>query len=225
LNRPLVVELVGPAGVGKSTLTETLVKNHPGVILGELPNAQYTRFTRFFVEECLKLGPRLLHLNLCAHDRRLKKTEFAQMAILSGGHRVLQASMNSRTGSILLDEGPIHLMTQLLFFGSPVFKNPCACDWWKDIYAAWAKTLDIVILLDADRRQMIERIRGREKWHSIKERTDLESIRYLSEYRSTIEAILCRLSQEIVKPKVLEYNTSTETIEAIETNIINELCT
>src|SRR5712691_9626058 len=141
-SRPIVVELVGPAGVGKSAIAERLLARHD-VVRASVWNL-----------------PQLLRL--CVVTRSLPREELKQIVRLNA----LRLFVRRRVAGarvVVLDEGPVFALSWLRVFGHPRLQNGRAEPWWRATYAVWAVLLDRLVLLDAPEPVLTSRIRGRDK--------------------------------------------------------------
>ena len=139
--RPLVVELVGPAGAGKSALAECLVER------GDVRRASVWNLPRLLLcESALRSLPVLLRL--CVAARGLPRAELQQIVRLNA----LRLFVKRRVGDarvVALDEGPVFALSWLRVFGHPRIQNGPLAPWWRRTLADWASMLDHVVLLDA----------------------------------------------------------------------------
>ena len=107
MRRPLIVELVGPAGAGKSTLAGQLRRRDPSVradlSLWGLPRLR-------LIVSALRLLPTMIGTLLSG--RPLHWGEIAQMIRLDTLQRVVEITRR-RTPIILLDEGPVFALSWL----------------------------------------------------------------------------------------------------------------
>ena len=154
----MVVELVGPAGVGKTTLAQKLhrvdARVHVGLSVWGLPRARLIR-------GALGLVPTIVMAVL--RRRRLRWVEITHMIRLEALRRVLRR-VKGRHRVIILDEGPVFGMSWLdLAFAERGVRPPAR--WRRRTLARWVDVLDSVILLDAGNEELAERIRSRAKVH------------------------------------------------------------
>src|SRR2546422_8214198 len=109
--RPLIVELVGPAGVGKSALAQRLLARHD-VMRASVWNLPWV----LLLESAVRSLPLLLRL--CVVTRALPREELKQIVRLNAlrlfiGRRVAGAAV------VVLDEGPVFALSWLRVFGHP----------------------------------------------------------------------------------------------------------
>src|SRR5436309_1965067 len=99
---PRLVELVGPAGVGKSTIMSTIPGQdsdvHRGPNLWGLP-----RWLLF--ASAVELAPTLLAAALAGQP--FKPAEMGQMIRLGALRRALERAAETGDGAIVIDEGPV----------------------------------------------------------------------------------------------------------------------
>jgi deoxyadenosine/deoxycytidine kinase len=221
--KPLVIEIVGPAGAGKTSITNVLVEKTPGINLHQPPCDRNLRELPLFLHEGIKLMPVLAELKRLRAGRQITRSEFARMCILNGWSQMPNFSSNGKASVALLDEGPIFLMTELLYFGPDSFRSEYMQAWWQATYRKWAKCLDLVIFLDADNDELVRRIRARSKWHSIKTRTDANAFHYLDFYRSTQQQILEGIKSQPEAPEALSFDTTTTPPEIVIQQIMKKL--
>jgi len=143
--RAVVVELVGPAGAGKSTLAKgvTAVDRsvRSGLSLWGLPR-------RRLIRSALALLPTMIGAGL--KRARLRVGELAQLIRLDALRHVVVHEA-SRHRIIILDEGPIFALSWLdVFFArtSDRAPPPPPAAWRQRVITDWASLLDVVVFID-----------------------------------------------------------------------------
>jgi len=185
--RPLVVELVGPAGAGKSALAECLVER------GDVRRASVWNLPRLLLcESALRSLPVLLRL--CVAARGLPRAELQQIVRLNA----LRLFVKRRVGDarvVALDEGPVFALSWLRVFGHPRIQNGPLAPWWRQTLADWASMLDHVVLLDAPAPVLVSRIRARRKSDDVfRQMTDAETLDLIARYRAAFDGVIGTLT-------------------------------
>lgn len=182
----MVVELVGPAGVGKTTLAQNVQRAdssvHVGLSIWGLP--------RFRLIRCaLALAPTVLMAAM--RKRRLRWREIAYMIRLDTLRRLLRRE-KSRHRIILLDEGPVFGISWLdLSLAKRGAEAPAK--WRRRALAKWARLLDSVIFLDAKDQTLAGRIRTRAKKHRMEKGSDVAIQRFTNGFRAAFEKVIGEL--------------------------------
>jgi deoxyadenosine/deoxycytidine kinase len=213
-----IIEVVGPAGAGKSSLANALSR-HRGIKLVSSP-PYYRKFSDipFFARNTLELLPTFLKLNYKKKGNWLSMRDMAWMVILKGWHRVFSQKKLQKS-ILILDEGPIFHMALLQIYGSESLNNPSAQVWWGQMYKRWSKMLDMVVFLDAPDSTLIERIRAREKPHGVKIKGNDYAIKYLTDLREKYDYLLCKLTSEEPNLKVLRFDTLQISLDQVCLNL------
>lgn len=182
----MVVELVGPAGAGKSTLAQNVQRAdssvHVGLSLWGLPRARLVR-------GAIALIPTIVVAAL--RKRRLRWREITHMIRLEALRRVLRRA-KSRHRIILLDEGPVFGISWLdLCFAKRGAQAPAR--WRRRAVARWAGLLDSVIFLDANDMTLAGRIRTRAKEHRMMKESDVAIGRFANGFRKAFDRVIAEL--------------------------------
>ena len=154
--RAVVVELVGPAGAGKTTLARGVTAAdstvRSGLSLWGLPRHRLVR-------SAVALLPTILGASI--RRTPLRAGELAQMIRLGAlRHEVEDEAARHRV--IILDEGPVFALSWLeVFFSRNGDRVPAS--WRRRVVAEWATLLDVVVFIDACDITLANRIRTREK--------------------------------------------------------------
>ena len=185
--RAVIVELVGPAGAGKTTLArgvsavDSTVRS--GLSLWGLPRRRLLR-------SAMTLLPTILAAGL--NRSRLRAGEIAQMIRLDALRQVVEDE-SSRHRVIILDEGPVFALSWLdLFFARNGDHVPAA--WRRGVIADWAKLLDVVVFIDATDITLANRIRTRDKPHMVKDLSDAEIFGFAAGFRRAFEQAIAELA-------------------------------
>lgn len=223
--RPRIVEIIGPAGAGKTTLCEAIVRTGSGVRLNNFPDVRNVTNAPFFISYGVRLIPSVIDLpQRC--DRWLSRREFAWLTILNGWSSVLQRERKKSDDIILLDQGPVYLLTEASEFGPEYLrKKKSAVLLWENLYSRWANILDLVVWLDAADSDLAERIRSRHKGHPVKERSMETTLEFLVCYRKAYQRTISRLSANHPGLKVLRFDSSRTSLQEIARKLLSEFGT
>jgi broad-specificity NMP kinase len=209
-----MVELAGPAGVGKSTLSRVLIERcptAPGTIWGQP------------VVPLLGNGVRLVptFAGLWRHSRSLLWDETRHMVRLSTLHRELLRT-NPRSHTLLFDEGPVFALAWLRGFGHPSLRSEVSETWWRTTLEQWATTVDLVVVLDAPDELLAHRIRSRPMWHEIKAASDRDIAIWMQRFRAALDWVLVGLTDR-GGPAVIRMAFDRETPDQIADRVLSEL--
>jgi hypothetical protein len=217
-----VVEIVGPAGAGKTTLFQALDCYSESIRLGNFPDVRKMADAPFFISNGIRLIPSQFRLYR-PNSRQLTRREFAWMSILNGWSALLHKESDGGNKAIILDQGPIYLMTEMRLFGPEYLRQKSAERLWQDLYECWISTLDMVVWLDAADDVLLERIRTRQQEHIVKTQPAAVVYEFLSRYRTEYEFILSILTAKKTDLKVLKFDTGRQGPKDILNQLLSEL--
>jgi len=216
-SHPLIVELVGPAGAGKTTLSRVLSQRDEKILTAAEIELRKIEHIPIFVANV----PFLLSIifSRSRSGRSFTWEELKYIVYLRGWSRLIrQQALNNGT-VILLDHGPVFKLATLNAFGPERLKSKGFEDWWRNMLYQWAYTLDMVIWLDAPDTILMERINNRDQRHAVKEKSEQEVANFLACYRSSYEQILTKLIAN-GRPRLLQFDTNQASLEQITDGLL-----
>lgn len=205
------VELVGPAGAGKTSVAQALVERHSECV--EPISLKVRRL--WHISVLLSEAPLWLPAILGQYRNygRLSWQQIKTMVYLAAGHRILRR--HAERGKItILDQGPVFKLTGLSGTEPSNIGYKRFAAWRETMLVHWSKALNLVIWLDAPDATLLDRIRTRHKWHTLKEKSDKEAEEFLFRYRRAYENTLSTL-MENGGPRVLRFDTGGESLSFI----------
>jgi adenylate kinase family enzyme len=218
-----VIEIVGPAGAGKTTLYQALGRYPESIRLENFPDVRKAADAPFFILNGLRLIPSLLRSY--RHDsRQLTRREFAWMTILIGWSALLRRGCNNGNKVLILDQGPIYLLAEMRLFGPEYLRQKATERIWQDLYCQWKTTLQMVVYLDAPDQILLDRIRNRRQEHIVKTQPATIGFEFLDRYRAEYELILSTLTAHKTDLKVLRFDTGQQPLQEIKQRCLSELC-
>ena len=207
----LVVELVGVAGAGKSSLSRALSRSNGRFVEGEILEIRRLRHVPFFLINAAYLLPNLIQL--FPTSRRITRKELKMMVYLRGWHRVVK-QQSSDAKVLVLDHGPVFKLTWLRDYGPGNLRSRGLKEFWDEMLGRWATRLDLLIWLDAPDATLLNRIHSRTSWHLVKDMSEQEGLRFLARYRRSYEEVISKLDA-ISGPKVVRLNSDQNSIREI----------
>ena len=200
----LMVELVGVAGAGKSSLSRGLIQSDGRFVQGANLEVRKLRHMPFFFMNSIFLLPNLLRGSLSG--RWFTWQEIKMMVYLQGWHHVLERRSSSDR-VVVLDQGPVFQLAWLRHYDPGNFGSPDLGAWWDEMLRRWATRLDLVIWLDAPDATLLSRIRGRTSWHVLKDMSEQEGLRFLAGFRRSYEEVITKFAA-MGGPKVIRLNSN-----------------
>lgn len=187
-DRAVVVELVGPAGAGKTTLAQGVTAAdatvRSGLSLWGLPRRRLFRSATALVPTILRAA---------INRTRLRAGEMAQMIRLGALRRIVEEEV-SQHRIIILDEGPVFALGWLeVFFSRNGDRVPDS--WRRRVIDDWSMLLDVVVFIDAADITPADRTRPGEKPHTVKDLPDDEIFGFSAGFRRAFERAISELTQ------------------------------
>lgn len=202
---PTIVELVGPAGAGKTTLARALVA--AGVRPGAPPPRR--AYAVALVTGAVRLLPALVEHR--GSSRWFGRGELRSIAYLDAWHRQVRRGREV----ILFDQGPVYRLAFLKEFGPDLVASRSFTTWWSAALERWAQTLDLVVLLDAPDEVLIDRVNERGRSHAIKEADDRAARDFLARYRSAFDEVVGAMAV-LGGPEIVVFDTAATVPDEVE---------
>jgi hypothetical protein len=205
---PGIIELVGPAGAGKSTLAGALKQCNENIAVVTHPCWRDPGQLTFFARSSLALLPTFAQFAYRANGQWLRPREMAWVVTLERWHHSLRRQVALSKKVLLIDTGAITILASIQVSGSGVLNRSRTDEWWHEIYRQWANTLDMIIWLDAPNTTLVPRVRTRDQAHEIKATCDAIAFASLDEYRKIYGRIFSALIAERSDLAVLRFDTT-----------------
>jgi shikimate kinase len=214
---PLIGEVVGLAGSGKTTLAHALNQRDARVQI--VPDFELRNPSQWpiFASQLP-----FLMTHICTHsraERRFTWDELKALIYLNTWPALLQRQQTRGDGAILLNHGPLFKLATLAAFGPASLWSSNFASWWRQQFEQWAATLDLVIWLTAPDPTLIERINTRTQRHAIKGKSTGEAQLFLTRYQHGYEQVLAKLMAH-GGPTLLHFDSSQRSVEQIADEVV-----
>ncbi|MBE9067127.1 AAA family ATPase [Leptolyngbya cf. ectocarpi LEGE 11479] len=215
----MIVEIVGVAGAGKTTILSHLIERHPTFE----PIFEWRRLSHLpaYVRSAVSLFPVWFTSRITGQPLPWKGINW--MIRLKALNHLLQHQPSGHGSVIILDQGPVYTFARLLDYG--LTENAFSSEWMMscliEMLSHSAEILDAVILLDAPNDILSSRIRNRHKPHRMKQSSEQVVQSFLNQHRLAYIQTLERLKAG-KNTNVLTYNTHQQSIGEVVTDIASQ---
>ena len=213
-----VVELVGPPGVGKTTIRRELLALEPG---SRTIRVDRQRELGAVVHAALGLVLPIA-VERARHRPSPSWADAVQLVRLRALRPAVAREAAGAARLVLLDEGPVYALAKLQAYARAAEDDGFFGARWRDALARWRQALDVVVWLDAPDELLMQRIRTRAKSHRVKAAGDLETARFLARYRAAYDTVVARLCTA-GGPRLLRIDTTSGTGAEQAANLLQAL--
>jgi hypothetical protein len=213
-----IMEIVGPAGCGKSATLGALhrIENRTAILFRFSKKTNVSLLVRHSVPLSL------LMLRLVLIDRCTCKVCIHGRMFLYLMRVLIKERIKESKGPIFVDEGPIFMLARMSLHDCPYYSSARASGFLSEEYAFWSKTLSGVAVLDAPDSVLSDRIRHREKPHVMKEKPEESLIRFSTRWRQALKTTTVRLLQAQAL-YIIHFDTSELSPDEIASRILQVL--
>lgn len=209
---PLLVEISGVAGAGKSTVTSALEQETPRYKKAEFIR---TRSPAHLIQVVRSL-PRLLPVLAAGvvRKRRFGWADVKLMVYITQWRRFLRSRPEYADGVVLLDQGPIYALIRLKAKGLAAASTGQFRRWWSEMLSHWAEEIAVIVYLDAPDDILLSRINERPQSHVVKGDSTDGGAEFVRRYRSLFEEVLSHIEQT-QDAEIWRFETSRTPVEQI----------
>jgi predicted ATPase len=209
-----VAEIIGPAGSGKTTLSQHLRQKNDlrtGLSVWGLPPSR------------LVMGAvsSISNLRSLVHSSQSFDWDNAKLIVQHNTLlRVIQRESVKGYDALLLDEGTVFALAKLRVYCPGMNGNSEL--WMQDLFDRVAGVLDAVIWLDAPDAVLTQRIRDRAKPHQVKYESDAMIQDHLMRYRNSYDLVVLELSRRNGL-QVFKFSTDQLPLEHIADRVLSQV--
>lgn len=181
-----VVEIVGPAGSGKSTVIKELMQ--------KASNIQFHLSMREHKIKYFKNALKMLPMLFCLMCRRVPVLYLRSMINVQTTLDLLRRDKNKHhfTGrALVFEQGPLFQLVSFQVAWGSRKKNKGRMTWIRNMAEKASDVFDMVIWLDAANKTLQSRINEREYEHRIKNVSEELADKFLNNYRTYFKMITC----------------------------------
>lgn len=219
---PFVVDLVGPAAAGKTSLLRALTQSSGIIVKGPDLELREIWPIPLFVRNTLLMLPFLYRQS--RNGRGFTWSEIKSVAYLEGWHQVLRRQAANGTITIL-DNGPVFMLARLRISRPENIRSRAFDGWWEHVLKRWAHTLEMIIWLEAPEEVLLERRQARNRSRvARREKSEEEAAESLARYRNPLdyESVVSALTAD-QGTRLLRFDTGKESLEEITDQVLAAL--
>jgi len=215
---PLLIEFVGLAGAGKSTLVAELRRRDPGITT--LQRAREPRHALAVAGDALRLAPALAASLLVAPRFVWRSARYYLR--LEGLRRVAREALVDTPGTLVLEHGPVFTLARIAASAHGTVPPRPLRHFVRRSLARWVLMLNLIVVLDAAPLELARRVRTRSKPHPMRHSADHVIHDFFNRYDSAYSGVLADVAA-VGGPPVLTLRTDQESVSALADRVLAAL--
>jgi thymidylate kinase len=216
-NHPRIIEIVGLAGTGKSTLVRALQKRNEQIKIFPLPKT-------WFYGSLTKRAPLWLPIWFQSRGsaRGFTREELISLGCIDTWLPFIQRKISTNQDIAIMEPGSVYWLTKLQGFGwKSTGQSRYQC-WLQNKFEQWSAAVDVMIWLDAPEELCLKRVLGREQWHDAKAMDSEDILERFRGLRKSYEQIILKMVSKRPR-KVFHFLTDQISTEEILDRIFSEM--
>ena len=158
--------------------------------------------------------------------RGLLRKEMKRVLHLTTLYRLLDDLRSVHDGTVILDEGPVYMLSRMWFFAEGRIDNHGFERWWHGAIRRWTGTIQAIVWLDADNGILAHRIRQRGEpypsvFGSLPDTPDRPLFQFLSRYRGIYQRVIAEMTRGGVP--VIRFDTGVTPTKDIADQVLHAL--
>lgn len=215
---PLLVEFVGLAGAGKSTLVAELQRRDPGITT--LQRAKSSEHAPAMVLDAARFAPALGAALLVAPRFVWRNARYYLR--LEGLRRVTREVLAATSGTLVLEHGPVFTLARIAASAGRSVPPAPLHHLARRSLARWALMLNLIVCLDAAPIELARRVRGRSKDHPMRDSSDHVIHDFFGRYGTAYTTVLADLTA-VGGPPVLKLRTDRDSVPVLADRVLAAL--
>jgi shikimate kinase len=216
--RPHIIEMVGVAATGKSTLRKAMMQRDDRIkFFDKTGNISYLPFLIKLVVIWLPL-----YLKEYRQSRWFTLQEIRNMAYLDTWISRIRRKAFFNNDIYIVEPGSVYWLSSLQGSGPEITNHPRFVRWWKDTFRKWATTLDAIIWLDAPEDVCFNRVHSRNQWHQFLSYTAESALAQIKYDRDSYHKLVPEMASQFAV-KVFYFRTDQISTEKMVEQIFSDI--
>lgn len=204
----MIVELVGVAASGKTTISELLARDNDWISIARPPKFYNPLYFPFFMKQLVDLKKNGFCLSNAPSKCDAKR--LIRLLVLNGWHQELRRKHSA--GITLLDQGPVFRLARDIESAEASMRSAIPTSWVNELYRTWAATLGGIVWLTVADDVLISRLCNRPKAHAWKHAPAPAVHRRAAAVHAIHNRVISRLCETDSGPALKRFSTDTASL-------------
>jgi hypothetical protein len=214
----MIIEMLGVAGAGKSSLRRALARRNPRIQTVPPPNK--ARYLPALAQVGLFWWP--IYCTRYPRSRWFTAEEIRLIGYLETWIPYIRSQIRAKGLVAVLDPGSIYWLAALQEFAPPVAHDRYFQRWWERKLRLWSCVLDIVVWLEAPPEILLRRVMARDEWHEAKTQEPDSALDTFRRFQVAYQRLISQVTSHKAV-KVFHYQTDQVSTEQMAEELLSEM--